>query len=114
MGWRQGHLLPMDHLHFPEHTCYVEPFGGGGSVLLNKTPAKVEVYNDLNEDLFHLFEVLRCPRKSKALQKKLQLTLFHEKEFRRSCMEPKPEGEIERARRIMIRLRMAFWRIRCP
>lgn len=94
--------------HFPEHECYVESFGGGASVLLNKHPSKVEVYNDLHDDLVHLFNVLRSDRKSKVLQEKLRLTLFHESEFKRCWQEPMPTGEIERARRIMVRLRMAF------
>jgi len=39
----------------PPHRCYVEVFGGMGSVLLNKRPSKVEVYNDKYGDLVNFF-----------------------------------------------------------
>ncbi|WP_415381487.1 DNA adenine methylase [Halosimplex sp. TS25] len=47
--------------HVPEHRCFVEAFGGAAGVLANKDPetSKVEVYNDLDEDLVHFFEILR-------------------------------------------------------
>ena len=44
---------------FPEHDTYVEPFGGAASVLLNKKPAQVEVYNDLDERITRLFRIIR-------------------------------------------------------
>ena len=47
-------LVPWLLDHFPTHTTYVEPFGGSGAVLLNKTPAPVEVFNDLNGDVVTL------------------------------------------------------------
>ena len=43
----------------PEHHCYVEVFGGMGSVLLNKPAAKVEVYNDIDGRLVSLFRTLK-------------------------------------------------------
>ncbi|MGB9932885.1 DNA adenine methylase [Haloarcula amylolytica] len=45
----------------PDHRCFVEVFGGAAGVLANKDPesSTVEVYNDLDEDLVHFFEVLR-------------------------------------------------------
>jgi len=42
----------------PNHTIFVEPFGGAANVLLNKPPSKVEVYNDLDKNLANLFYVL--------------------------------------------------------
>ena len=43
----------------PDHRAYVEPFGGAGSVLLAKSPAPVEVYNDLDGELVNFFRALR-------------------------------------------------------
>lgn len=43
----------------PEHTTYVEPFGGSASVLLNKPRSRIEVYNDLDRDVAQFFEIAR-------------------------------------------------------
>jgi len=45
----------------PEHTCFVEVFGGAAGVLMNKdaSTSRVEVYNDRDRDLVQFFEVLR-------------------------------------------------------
>lgn len=39
----------------PPHRFYVEPFGGGASILLAKPPAEVEVYNDVNRGVVNFF-----------------------------------------------------------
>lgn len=65
----------------PRHKTYVEVFGGGGHVLLNKPRAPLEVYNDLNKGLFCLFNTLRDEEASKELQKQLQLTSYSKNEF---------------------------------
>jgi DNA adenine methylase len=44
---------------------YVEPFGGGASVLLAREPVDVEVYNDIDGNLHEFFCVLADPRKFK-------------------------------------------------
>lgn len=42
----------------PPHTHYLEPFGGGASILLNKEPCSVEVYNDVNRGVVNFFRVV--------------------------------------------------------
>ena len=77
----------------PAHHTYVEPFGGAASVLLNKPPAAVEVYNDLDQRITQLFRVLRD--NGKELQRRL--TPYSEVEFG-NATEPTTD-EIEQARR---------------
>lgn len=47
-------LIPL----FPEHRTYVEVFGGSGVVLINKAPADIEVYNDIDENLYNFYKVI--------------------------------------------------------
>lgn len=42
----------------PPHEFYVEPFGGGGSILIAKDSSRVEVYNDVNRGVVNFFRVI--------------------------------------------------------
>ncbi len=42
----------------PPHVGYVEPFGGGASVLLAKKPCAAETYNDVNRGIVNFFRVI--------------------------------------------------------
>jgi site-specific DNA-adenine methylase len=42
---------------FPEHKTYVEAFAGGAQVLFHKEASKVEVLNDLDEEIVNFFRV---------------------------------------------------------
>lgn len=43
----------------PDHECFVEGFGGSGTITLNKEPSEVSVYNDLDSELVNFFTVYR-------------------------------------------------------
>lgn len=101
--WR---LAPWIISHFPAHRVYVEPFGGGASVLLRKPRVEREVYNDLDEDVVNLFQVLRDAGRSGQLIELLRLTPFARTEFEDSY-EPTSDP-VERARRLVVRSYMGF------
>ena len=84
---------------FPEHDCYVEPFGGGAAVLLAKPRARLEVYNDLDGDMVTLFKVLRD--RPADLAQVIALTPFARAEHEESYVET--ADDLERARRVLIR-----------
>lgn len=41
----------------PPHKTYVEPFAGGAQVFFHKSPSKVEILNDLSDDIVNFFRV---------------------------------------------------------
>lgn len=92
--------------HFPPHMTYVEPFGGGASVLLRKKRSKNEIYNDLDGDIVNVFKVLRDPSSSKKLLKLLALTPFSRDEMTLGWVPA--DDPIEQARRCLVRSQMGF------
>lgn len=93
--WR---LAPWILAHLPEHYCYVEPFGGGAGVLLQKQPSSIEVYNDLNGAVVNFFRVLRDQPDS--LIRAIELTPFSRAEFD-EAHEPTADP-LEAARRFYV------------
>jgi site-specific DNA-adenine methylase len=55
---------------------YVEPYGGGGNVLLRKVRSYAEIYNDLYGEVVNVFRVLQDPTKAERLRDLLYLTPF--------------------------------------
>lgn len=100
-------LAPWVISHFPQHRCYVEPFGGAAGVLLRKEPSYSEVYNDLDEDIVNYFRVLRDPAQSARLIEICQLTPYSRTEFKLAYAD-QPECPIEKARLTVVRATMGF------
>ena len=97
--WR---IAPWLLSHFPPHGPFIDVFGGGGSVLLRKPLSKIEVYNDLDDQVVNFFTVLRHPSSAASLQRLLTFTPFSRSEFDLSyqtSLEP-----VEAARRFVFRL----------
>lgn len=95
------HILPL----IPPHTCYCEPFFGGGAVFFAKERSPHEVINDINRDLvafcrnakLHLDELLA----------QMTLVLNSRQEFQDLRSQP-GHTEIQRAARWFIRHRLSF------
>jgi DNA adenine methylase len=45
--------------YFPEHKIYVEPFFGAGGMFFNKHKVKYNILNDIDSDVFNLFQVVK-------------------------------------------------------
>jgi len=99
-------LLPL----IPEHTAYVEVFGGAAALLLNKPPSPIEVYNDYDSELVNLFEVIRDD--VDAFLKRADFLLYSRELYTRwqaDLEEGKlPEDRVERAVRFWYVIRSAF------
>jgi DNA adenine methylase len=85
--------------YFPPHVAYVEPFGGGASVLLQKPEAGVETYNDLDDDVVNFFRVLRD--NPDELVRAIDLSPFARSEY--DAAWERSGSPVERARRFYVR-----------
>ncbi len=97
-------LAPWIIGHLPQHKVYVEPFGGGGSVLLRKARSYAEVYNDLDGEMVNLFRVARDS--GRELLEMLRLTPFARTEFAEAY--ERTDDAMEQARRTVVRAFMGF------
>ncbi len=85
--------------HFPRHECYVEPYGGGAGVLLQKSRSWLEVYNDLDQQVVNFFRVLR--EQPDDLVRQIELTPYAKVEWELSYSDA--AEPLEQARRFYVR-----------
>jgi len=91
---------------FPEHRIYLEPFGGAASVLLNKPPAEVEAYNDLDLRITRLFRVLQ--KQGPEFLARMQFVPYSEREFESAAHYPAGASDLDKAVCDFIRWRQSF------
>jgi len=82
-------LAPKIISYFPEHSCYIELFFGAGGLFFNKPPVQYNFMNDIDNDVYNLFMVLK--NSPDDLYNKMEMTPYHESIFKKW----KTEKEIE-------------------
>jgi DNA adenine methylase len=94
---------------FPQHDWYVEVFGGSATFLFKKERSKVEVYNDINDDMYTFFKVLRD--KSDELEKRVNFLPPSRSVFDEYVQKMKDKSwsdDVDRAIAVMYLSRFAF------
>ena len=82
----------------PPHKTFVEPFAGGAQVFFHKPPSKVEILNDLSDDIVNFFRV--CQSHSPELIRYVQHMVAARTWFELlQKMDPKELTDVQRAAR---------------
>jgi len=61
--------------HFPDHKIYIEPFFGAGGMFFQKPKVKYNIVNDLDSDVFNLFQVVM--NRKEELEKAFYIMPIH-------------------------------------
>lgn len=106
--WHGGKHYLADWIirHFSPHRVYLEPFGGGASVLLNKEPCEVETYNDLDQRITRLFRILRD--QGQEFLAKVSLIPYSQVEFDHAAHYPPGATDLDKAICDFVRWRQSF------
>ena len=94
--------------HIPSDIkAYIEPFGGAGWVMFYKSKwAECEVYNDINRDLYMLFNIVKFH--PEALAQEFELTLPFRQKFKYLKDDFQPLTDIQKATRFMFLLSYSY------
>ncbi|GIW67792.1 MAG: DNA methyltransferase [Candidatus Parcubacteria bacterium] len=95
----------------PKHKVYVEVFGGSGAVLFAKNPnvSELEVYNDIDKNVYTFFKVLRDKNKANELVRMLELTPYS-RDMHKEAKEmlEKTNDDLMRAYYFFVNVEMGF------
>ena len=100
--WKLGKFIIAN---FPKHRIFVDVFGGGANIILQKPPSKIEVFNDISHEVINFFEVLRdFPEELAA---KIYLTPYSRVEKENAYIIDN-DDKLERARKFIIKSWMSI------
>ena len=96
--------------HFPPHKIYIEPFFGAGGMFFSKPKSKYNIVNDLDSDVFNLFQVVMNRREE--LEKAFYLMPIHSDllEYWKANREEEP---IRKALRFLFLSNFTFMGLGC-
>jgi DNA adenine methylase len=89
----------------PPHNAWVEAFCGSAAITLAKTPAPIEIINDLDDQIINLFNQLR--NNPNELIRLVDLTPYSREEYHVSLNISIEDSPIEAARKFLIKTMMA-------
>ena len=93
--------------HIPPHKVYCEPFLGSAAVFLNKEPAYNEILNDLDDDIYNFFKVVR--ENPEELCRLIEATPYSRTEYTTAYVDSEEDAlSIERARRFAVKCWQGF------
>lgn len=123
LKWHGGkhYLAPKIVDLMPRHLHYVEPYFGGGAVLLARYPddetkfwgdksherGVSEVANDIDGDLMNFWHVLQNPRNFGRFRRMVEAVPFSQAEWERAA-EDLGKGRVERAVRFFVLCRQSL------
>ncbi|MBU1578465.1 MAG: DNA adenine methylase [Bacteroidetes bacterium] len=92
--------------NLPPHHCWVEAFCGSASMTLAKSPAPIEIINDIDDEIINLFYQLR--NNQNELCEQIALTPYSSEELKKSRILNINDNDLERARKFLVQSMMAI------
>ncbi len=101
----KNRIAPWIIENLPQHKIYVEPFFGSGAVFFKKELVYNNIINDVDEDIYNFFEVLR--NDGMRLIEKIGMTPYSRLEYELTYSGD-TECSIEKARRFAVKCWQGF------
>ena len=91
--------------YIPKHKVYCEPFFGSGAVFFNKQPCYNEILNDIDDDIYNFFKVLRTS--PTELAEAIRNTPYCRTEYNTAYVDG-ADDEVEKARIFAVKCWQGF------